>query len=105
MIQPRIALRSLKHLCTFIGTIALFSYFFNLAVDTRHWFITLASAFVCSILWICFYMLEIHKDAVTRVLLTVARASRERLSHLRSQPAGVPPPPRIEPEEKADSLN
>jgi len=69
MIQPRIALHSLKHLCTFIGAIALFSCFFNLVVDTRHWFITLVSAFVCSILWVCLYMLELHKEAVLRVLL------------------------------------
>jgi len=100
MIQPRIALRSLRHLCTFIGAIALFSYFFNLAVDTRHWFITLASAFVCSILWVFFYMLEVHKDAVTRVLLTIKQASLEWLSHLRSKPAESPSPARIEPEEK-----
>jgi hypothetical protein len=91
MIQPRIALLSLKHLCTFIGAIALFSYFFNLTVDTRHWFITLVSAFVCSILWVIFYMFELHKDGVTRVFLTVKQASLEWLSHLRSQPEESPP--------------
>src|SRR5215475_2314709 len=100
MIQPRIALRSLKHVCTFVGAIALFSYFFNLAVDTRHWFFTLASAFVCSILWVCFYMLEVHKDAATRVLLNVTRASLEWLSRLRSRPAESPSPAKIEPEGK-----
>jgi hypothetical protein len=100
MIQPRIALRSLKHLCTFIGAIALFSYFFNLSVDTRHWFITLASAFVCSILWVCFYMFEVHRDAVSRVLLSLTRASLEWFSHLRSQPVEPTSPAEIESEEK-----
>ena len=100
MIQPRIAFRSLKHVCTFIGAIALFSYFFNLAVDIRHWFITLASAFVCSILWLSFYMFEVHKDAVTPVLLNLTRVSLEWLSLLRSQPAESPHPAKVEPEEK-----
>ena len=85
MIQPSIALRSLKHLCAFIGAIALFSYFFNLFVDTRHWFITLASAFVCSILWVFFYMFELHKDAVTPVLRNLARTFLELLSRALSK--------------------
>ena len=100
MIQPKIALRSLKHLCTFIGAIALFSYFFNLAVDTRHWFITLVSAFVCVILGLIFYMLEVLKDSVTRVLLPPIQASLEWLPRFRSKPAESTSPAKIEPGEK-----
>jgi len=96
MIQHRIALRSLKHLCTFIGAIVLFSYFFNLTVDIRHWFITLASAFVCSILWLSFYMLELHKETATHVLFTVRRASLELLSQLRTKRAESPSKAKID---------
>jgi hypothetical protein len=35
--SPKIALRSLKNLCAFIGAVALFSYFYNFFVDLRHW--------------------------------------------------------------------
>ena len=98
MIQRRIALRSLRHLCTFIGAIALFSYFVNLAVDLRHWFMTLASALVCAILWVIFCMLEVHKEKLVRVLLPLMQASLERLSHLRSKPEESSSP--ANPEEK-----
>src|SRR5258705_11550408 len=76
------AVRALKDLCTFIGAIALFSYFYNWTVDLRHWYVTVASAFVCSILWLSFYMLEIHKDRVTRLSL----AALKWLSNLRTKP-------------------
>ena len=82
----KIALRSLKNLCTFIGAIALFSYFYNWTVDLRHWYVTVASAFVCSILWLSFYMLEIHKDRVTSLLLAVKRVALKWLSVLRTKP-------------------
>ncbi len=42
------ALHALKNLCTFVGAIVLFSYFANWAVDLRHWYVTLASAVMCS---------------------------------------------------------
>jgi len=51
MHRRKIALRSLKNLCTFIGAIALFSYFYNWTVDTRHWYVTLASACAFSFFW------------------------------------------------------
>jgi len=57
-VNRKIALRSLKNLCAFIGAIVLFSYFANFAVDLRHWYVTLASAFVCAILWLGFYVIE-----------------------------------------------
>jgi hypothetical protein len=56
----KLALCALKNLCTFIGATALFSYFFNWAVDIRHWYVTLASAIVCAILWFGFYVIERH---------------------------------------------
>ena len=56
----KLALCALKNLCTLIGASALFSYFFNWAVDVRHWYVTLASAIVCAILWFGFYVIERH---------------------------------------------
>ncbi|HET8925831.1 MAG TPA: hypothetical protein VFN26_22800 [Candidatus Acidoferrum sp.] len=82
----KIGLRSLKNLCTFFGAIALFSYFYNWTVDLRHWYVTVASAFVCSILWLGFYMLEVHKDRVTSLSLAVKRVALKWLSDLRSRP-------------------
>src|SRR6266853_2177842 len=64
MHRRKIALRSLKNLCTFIGAIALFSYFYNWTLDLRHWYVTLASDFMCSILWLGFYMIEVHKETI-----------------------------------------
>ena len=64
------ALGALKNLCTFIGATALFSYFFNWAVDIRHWYVTLASAIVCAILWCGFYVIERH-GGVARVFSQV----------------------------------
>ncbi len=66
------ALRALKNLCTFFGAIALFSYFSNWAVDLRHWYVTLASAVICSILWLGFYVIEV-RGGVTLVLSGLSR--------------------------------
>jgi len=74
MHRRKIALRSLKNLCTFIGAIALFSYFYNWTVDTRHWYVTLASACACALLWLAFYMIEVHGGSVTHFSLSLARA-------------------------------
>src|SRR5260221_202551 len=71
------ALRALKNLSTFIGAIVLFSYFANWAVDVRHWYVTLASALVCSILWLGFYVIEV-RGGVMQVAL--------RLSRIRTMP-------------------
>lgn len=73
----KIGLRSLKNLCAFIGAVALFSYFYNFFVDLRHWhwYVTLTSAFVCLILWLGFYMVEVHKEAVTHFALTLTRVA------------------------------
>jgi hypothetical protein len=74
-----IALRSLKNLCTFIGAVALSSYFVNFAVDLRHWYVTLASAFACAILWLGFYVIEL-RGGVSRVvafLLSRMRTTNE----------------------------
>ncbi len=60
------ALRALKNLCTFIGAIALFSYFANWAVDLRHWYVTLASFLMCS-----------HACQLLDVLNSVARFLRD----------------------------
>jgi hypothetical protein len=61
------ALRALKNLCAFVGAIVLFSYFYNWAVDLRHWYVTLASAVMCSILWLGFYVIEV-RGGVTQVI-------------------------------------
>src|SRR5437763_14970001 len=82
----KIALRSLKNLCTFIGAIAVFSYFYNWTVDTRHWYFTLASAIVCSILWLGFCMVGVHKDLLTSLPLVAQQVALERLSALRTTP-------------------
>lgn len=88
----KIALRSLKNLCAFIGAVALFSYFYNFFVDLRHWYVTLTSAFVCLILWLGFYMVEVHKEAVTHFALTLTRVALGWVSHLRTKPAELPNP-------------
>ena len=69
------ALHALKNLCTFIGAIVLFSYFYNWAVDLRHWYVTLASALMCSILWLGFYVIEM-RGGVTQVALGLSRFRR-----------------------------
>ena len=74
------ALHALKDLCTFIGAIALFSYFANWTVDLRHWYFTLASAVVCAILWLGFYVIEV-RGGVTHVFSHIALG----LSRLRTE--------------------
>lgn len=99
----KIGLRSLKNLCAFIGAVALFSYFYNFFVDLRHWhwYVTLTSAFVCLILWLGFYMVEVHKEAVTHFALTLTRVASGWVSHLRTKPAELPnPQTAMEPGEK-----
>ena len=75
MHRRKIALRSLKNLCTFIGAVALFSYFYNWTLDTRHWYVTLASAFACSLLWLGFYTVELHGGGVAHVSVRLARVA------------------------------
>jgi hypothetical protein len=75
MHRRKIVLRSLKNLCTFVGAVALFSYFYNWTVDTRHWYVTLASAIACSLLWLGFYMVELYGGGVAHLSLRVARAA------------------------------
>jgi hypothetical protein len=74
------ALRALKNLCAFVGAIVLFSYFYNWAVDLRHWYVTLASAVMCSILWLGFYVIEV-RGGITHVFSQIAFG----LSRLRIQ--------------------
>ena len=91
------ALRSLRNLCAFIGAIVLFSYFYNWTVDLRHWYVTLASAFVCAILWLGFYVIELH-GGVTQVALRLSRLLTE--AELPSpEPPALPadPPPQVTP--------
>src|SRR5258708_32946447 len=95
------ALRALKNLCTFIGAIALFSYFANWAVDLRHWYVTLASFLMCSILWLGFYVIEV-RGGITRVAsgLSRLRTKSELPSPTNSIAAEVPaspadPPPEV----------
>ena len=80
------ALCALSNLCTFIGAIVLFSYFANWAVDVRHWYVTLGSAFACVILWLGFYVIEV-RGGVTHAFSQIA----SRLSGLRTQ--SEPPSP------------
>ena len=93
----KLALRALKNLCTFIGATALFSYFFNWAVDIRHWYVTLASAVVCAILWFGFYVIERH-GGVARVFSQVRshwQANAELPVRIPSTSASVPLEPHI----------
>ena len=86
----KIALRSLKNLCAFIGAIVLFSYFANWAVDLRHWYVTLSSAFVCAILWIGFYVIEV-RGGITQVALGLSRSlTKASTTELPALPANPP---------------
>ena len=93
MHRRKIALRSLKNLCTFIGAVALFSYFYNWTVDTRHWYVTLASAVACSLLWLSFYMVELYGGGVAHLSLRAARVASGWLSaHLWTKQLKLPFP-------------
>jgi hypothetical protein len=50
----------------------LFSYFYNWTVDLRHWYVTLASAIACVILWLGFYVIEV-RGGVMQVALALSR--------------------------------
>jgi hypothetical protein len=100
MHRRKIVLRALKNLCTFIGAIALFSYFYNWTVDTRHWYVTLASAFACSLLWLGFYMVELYGGGVSYFSRTLARTASGWLSaHLWTKQLKLPFPEAPEPRE------
>ena len=103
MNRRRIALRSFRDLCAFIGLVALVSYFYNWMVDTRHWYVTVASAFVCSVLWFGFYVLEVNRIAVIRRSLRVARVGLSWISRLRrktEEAKELDLPATVEPAEK-----
>ena len=100
----KVALRALRNLCAFIGAIALFSYFANFAVDLRHWYLTLASAFVCAILWLGFYVIEV-RGGITQVALhfsslrATSRTESAELPSLAEPPAlSADPPATSEPQ-------
>jgi hypothetical protein len=98
MPHRKIALHSLKSLCTFIGAIALFSYFYNWTVDTRHWYVTLASAFACSLMWLGFYMAELYGGGLTNLSLRLARVASAWLSaHVWTKQLKLPFPDAREP--------
>src|ERR1700736_4460829 len=101
MHRRKIAFRSLKTLCTFVGAVALFSYFYNWTVDTRHWYVTLASAVACSLLWLGFYLVELYGGGVTHLSLRLARAASGWLSaHLWTKQLKLPFPEVTEPKEE-----
>jgi hypothetical protein len=110
MHRRKIVLRSLKNLCTFIGAIALFSYFYNWTVDTRHWYVTLASALACSLLWLGFYTIELHGGGVTHLSRRLARIAQGWLSaHIWTKQLKLPfpnaPESKEEPEEGIPALS
>lgn len=72
MARWKIALRSLKNVCAFVGAVGMFSFFYNWTVDIRHWYVTLASALACAVLWFGFYFIEIHKEALNSLKQAVA---------------------------------
>src|SRR5258708_34415836 len=88
----RNALRALTNLCTFFGAITLFSYFANFAVDLRHWYVTLASAVMCSILWLGFYVIEMRggvmhlASELSRILIKAELPSPPELPVLPADP-------------------
>ncbi len=93
MQRRKIAFRSLRNLCTFIGAVALFSYFYNWTVDTRHWYVTLASALACSLLWLSFYMVELYGGGVAHLSRNLSRAASGWLSaHLWTKQLKLPFP-------------
>ena len=92
------ALRALKNLCTFFGAIVLFSYFANFAVDLRHWYVTLASAFVCAILWLGFYVIEV-RGGVMHLASELSRLlTKAELPSPTAEPPALPAdPPEVTP--------
>ena len=86
MIRKGIAVRALRDLCTFVGAIALSSYFYNFSFDLRHWLTTLACALACLILWAGFYTFESRRGDVIHLLLTVEPVVSRWLSHFRAKP-------------------
>jgi hypothetical protein len=69
--------------------------FYNWAVDLRHWYFTLVSAFVCSILWLGFYVIEL-RGGVTQLALGLSRLRKS--AELPSPPAEPPALPADPPE-------
>src|SRR5437660_12632355 len=104
----KLALRALRNLCAFIGAIALFSYFANFAVDLRHWYLTIASASVCAILWLGFYVIEV-RGGITQVALRCSRlraTSRPKSAEVPSPAdplSGLPPAPWAPPMESQET--
>ena len=84
MNRRKIAGRALQDLCTFIGGVALLSYFGNWATDLKHWYITLASLVACSILWLGFYVIEMRGGILRLVSYAGASwaTSREHREHV-----------------------
>jgi hypothetical protein len=91
MNRRKIAARALQDLCTFIGGVALLSYFGTWATDLKHWYITLASLITCSILWLGFYVIEM-RGGILR-LVSYARPTWATLRERREQvsPNGASP--------------
>ena len=87
----KLALRALRNLCAFIGAIALFSYFVNSAVDLRHWYFTLVSAFVCAILWLGFFVIEV-RGGITQVASHFSRLRATSGTKSEELPSGADPP-------------
>src|SRR5258708_3234886 len=87
-----IALRALKNLCTFIGAIVLFSYFANWAVDLRHWYVTVASFLMCSILLLGFYVIEV-RGGVKQVALGLSRLRESELPSPDAEHPALPADP------------
>lgn len=98
MDRRKTGLRALRNLCTFIGAIALFSFFYNFAVDLRHWYVTLVSALVCALLWFGFCIIEVHAGGVAHLSRTLVQAASAQLAALRTKqlplqfPNGIEPP-------------
>jgi hypothetical protein len=102
MHRRKIALHSLRNLCTFIGGIALFSYFYNWTVDLRHWYVTLASALACALLWLGFYTIGLQGGGVTHLSLRLARSASAWLSaHVWTKQLKLSFPDAMEPKEGA----
>src|SRR5439155_24191431 len=62
------------------------TYIYTLSLHDALPIFTLASAFVCSILWLGFCMVEVHKDRLTRLPLVAKQVALGWLSDLRTKP-------------------